>query len=38
METTYPEISRDIIEKKLITPDTEARLREALTAFNLTWS
>jgi len=38
METTYPEISRDIMEKKLITPDTEAKLREALTAFNLTWS
>jgi F-type H+-transporting ATPase subunit alpha len=37
METSYPEISRDIFEKKLITQETEARLREALTAFNLTW-
>ncbi len=38
MDTSYPEISRDVMEKKLITPETEARLREALTAFNLTWS
>lgn len=37
MESSYPEISRDILEKKQITPDTEARLREALTAFNATW-
>lgn len=37
METSYPEISRDILEKKQITPETEARLRDALTAFNLTW-
>ncbi len=37
METSHPEISRDILEKNLITPDTEAKLREALKAFNLTW-
>ena len=37
METSYPEISRDILEKKQITPDTETQLRDALKAFNLTW-
>ncbi|RPJ52160.1 MAG: F0F1 ATP synthase subunit alpha, partial [Chloroflexi bacterium] len=37
METSYPEISRDILEKRLITPETEAKLREALKAFNLSW-
>ncbi len=37
METSYPEISRDILAKKLITQETDAKLREALTAFNLTW-
>lgn len=37
MESSYPEISRDILEKKQVTPDTEARLREALKAFNATW-
>ena len=37
METSYPEIGRDVLEKLQITQDTEARLREALTAFNLTF-
>ena len=37
METSYPEISRDILEKRQITPETETRLRDALKAFNLTW-
>ena len=37
METSHPEISRDILEKKQITEDTENKLREALKAFNLTW-
>jgi F-type H+/Na+-transporting ATPase subunit alpha len=38
METSYPELCRDIIEKRMITPETEAKLREALTAFNLAFS
>ncbi len=37
METSHPEISRDILEKKQITEETENKLREALKAFNLTW-
>ncbi|NLG97087.1 MAG: F0F1 ATP synthase subunit alpha [Chloroflexi bacterium] len=37
MERSYPEISRDINEKKVITPETEAALRSALEAFNLSW-
>ena len=37
METSYPEIGRDILEKKQITQETEASLRDAIKAFNLTW-
>jgi F-type H+/Na+-transporting ATPase subunit alpha len=37
VETSYPEINRDILEKNQITPETDARLRDALQAFNLTW-
>ncbi len=37
METSYPEINRDILEKNLITQETDARLRDALKAFNLSW-
>ncbi len=37
MAASYPEISRDILEKKMITPDTDAKLRDALKAFNLSW-
>jgi F-type H+-transporting ATPase subunit alpha len=37
METSYPEISRDVLEKKQITPETETKLRDAIKAFNLTW-
>lgn len=37
METSYPEIGRDVLEKRQITQETEARLREALSAFNLTF-
>jgi F-type H+-transporting ATPase subunit alpha len=37
METSYPEIGRDILEKKQVTPETDAKLRAALKAFNLTW-
>jgi F-type H+-transporting ATPase subunit alpha len=37
METTYPEIGKDIREHNLITPDTDAKLRNALQMFNLSW-
>ncbi len=37
METTHPEIGRDIAEKKLIAPESEARLKEAIKTFNAGW-
>jgi F-type H+/Na+-transporting ATPase subunit alpha len=37
METSNPEIGRDIAEKKTITPETEERLQEAIKAFNAGW-
>lgn len=33
----YPEIGKDISERKQITKETEQRLRQALEAFNLSW-
>ncbi len=37
METSHPNIGRDIAERKLITPENEAALRSALQTFNITW-
>jgi len=37
MESSHPDIGKDIQEKKLITPETEARLREAIQGFNAGW-
>jgi F-type H+/Na+-transporting ATPase subunit alpha len=37
METSHPEIGRDIAEKKRITDETDGRLREAIQAFNSTF-
>ncbi len=37
MKTTYPEIGRDIAEKKLITDETEEKLHAALKDFMNTW-
>ncbi|MCE1254133.1 MAG: F0F1 ATP synthase subunit alpha, partial [Anaerolineae bacterium] len=37
METSYPDIGKDIAVQKKITPETEAKLRQAIEAFNLTW-
>ncbi len=37
MESSYPEIGRDIAEKKRISEETEAKLRDALHAFNSSW-
>jgi len=37
METSYPEIGKDITEKKRITDETLPKLRSALDAFTSTW-
>ena len=37
MDASHPAIGKDIAEKKRITPETEAALREALKAFGTTW-
>jgi F-type H+/Na+-transporting ATPase subunit alpha len=38
MAASHPEIGKDIVEKKQITPENEKKLREALEAFKVTWS
>ena len=38
METSYPEIGKDIVEKKRITDDTTVKLRAALDAFTSTYA
>jgi F-type H+-transporting ATPase subunit alpha len=38
METAYPNIGKDIAEKKRINDDTAAQLREAIQGFNATWA
>lgn len=37
MESSHPDIGKDIQDKKMITPETEARLREAIQGFNASW-
>ncbi|MCC7360867.1 MAG: F0F1 ATP synthase subunit alpha [Anaerolineales bacterium] len=37
METSHPEVGRDIEAKKILTPENEAVLKEAITAFNAGW-
>lgn len=37
METSHPEVGRDIAAKKLIAPETEAALKEAIRQFNSGW-
>ena len=37
METSHPEVGREIAEKKAISPETETKLREALQAFQAGW-
>lgn len=37
METSHPEIGKDIAEKKLISAENQTRLREAIETFNTTW-
>lgn len=38
LEKTYPEIGRDIAEKKEISPETREKLHQAISAFNATWN
>jgi len=37
LDQSHPELGKDIVEKKQITPDTEKKLREALATFKTTW-
>jgi F-type H+/Na+-transporting ATPase subunit alpha len=37
METSHPEVGRDIAEKKQMSPESEAKLKEAIKAFNAGW-
>ena len=37
METSHPEVGQDIEAKKLVSPETEARLKDALQQFNSGW-
>jgi F-type H+-transporting ATPase subunit alpha len=37
MDASHPDIGKDISQKKRITPETEAALREALKTFSSTW-
>jgi F-type H+/Na+-transporting ATPase subunit alpha len=37
MSLSYPEIVKDIAEKKQITKETDTKLREAIQTFNSTW-
>jgi F-type H+-transporting ATPase subunit alpha len=37
LNTSHPELGRDIAEKKQLTPENEKQLREALEAFKAVW-
>ena len=37
MDSSHPEIGRDIVDRKVLTEENEARLRQALDAFKSTW-
>lgn len=37
IDQSHPEIVKDVVEKKQITPDNEKKLREALGTFKATW-
>jgi F-type H+-transporting ATPase subunit alpha len=37
MDASYPEIGRDIAEKKMITDSTRASMAKALDAFRRAW-
>jgi F-type H+-transporting ATPase subunit alpha len=37
LDQSHPELGKDIVEKKQITPETDKKLREALATFKSTW-
>jgi F-type H+-transporting ATPase subunit alpha len=37
IDQSYPDLGKDIVEKKLIAPETEKKLRDALSGFKSTW-
>jgi F-type H+-transporting ATPase subunit alpha len=37
IDASHPDIGKDIGEKRVITPENESKLREALTAFKASW-
>jgi F-type H+-transporting ATPase subunit alpha len=37
MESSYPEIGREIVEKKMITDSNRANMTKALDAFRHSW-
>jgi F-type H+-transporting ATPase subunit alpha len=37
VDQSHPELGKDIVEKKMIAPETEKKLRDALSAFKSTW-
>jgi len=37
VEASHPELSKDIAERKMITPETEKALRQAIESFNRGW-
>lgn len=37
LEASHPEIGKDILARKMITPETEALLRHAIQSFNTSW-
>jgi F-type H+-transporting ATPase subunit alpha len=38
LDTSYPEIGKEIVKSNRITPETEQKLRDALSAFKATWT
>jgi len=37
LDTSHPEVGKNIVEKRQITPDNEKKLREALATFKASW-
>jgi hypothetical protein len=38
METSYPDVGKDIALRRQISDETRPRLEDAIKAFNATWS
>jgi len=38
LENTYPELRKDIANRRLISEETEKKLREVIPVFNSTWN